>query len=117
MASWACPVHLLWRAYPSQGWHDAVMPNVTLTVPDYDPARGVVIYPEQEGGFVLVSSAESGIEILGDRAGLRDLARWCLALAAQEAPDGVHVHLDPGSIPLMSSAMPLMIGRRDELTE
>jgi hypothetical protein len=28
------------------------MPDVALTVPDYDPVRGVVIHPEGEGSDV-----------------------------------------------------------------
>jgi hypothetical protein len=52
------------------------MPEVMLNVPDYDPARGMVIVPE--GGDILVRHGESGAEILADPAGLRDLARWCL---------------------------------------
>ena len=89
------------------------MPEVMLTVPDYDPAHGVVILPE--GGDVLVRHGEFGVEILADPAGLRDLARWCLALADEQAPDGAHVHLDPGTVPLTTSAAPLMIGREDHL--
>jgi hypothetical protein len=68
------------------------IPEVTLTVPGYDPARGAVIQPE--GGDVVVRHGGSGVEILADRAGLRDLARWCLALADEQVPDGAHVHLD-----------------------
>jgi hypothetical protein len=64
----------------------------------------VVIQPE--GGDVLVRHGESGVEILADPAGMRDLARWRLALADEEAPDGTHVHLDPGTEPLTS--MPLL---------
>jgi hypothetical protein len=37
------------------------------------------------------------VEIFGDPAGLRDLARWFLALSDEEAPTGAHVHLDPGN--------------------
>jgi hypothetical protein len=91
------------------------MPEVTLTVPAYDPARGVVIHPEGEGGDVLVRQGESGVEILANPAGLRDLARWCLALADEHAPSGSHVHLDPGTSLLATSAVPLMIGRDDDL--
>jgi len=40
------------------------MPEVTLTVRGYDPARGVVIHPE--GGDVMVRHGESGVEILAD---------------------------------------------------
>jgi hypothetical protein len=58
---------------------DACMPEVTLTVPGYGPARGAVIQPE--GGDVQVRYGESGVEILADPAGLRDLALWCLVLA------------------------------------
>jgi hypothetical protein len=89
------------------------MPEVTLTVPGYDPARGVVIQPE--GGDVMVRYGESGVEILADPAGLRDLARWCLALADGQVPDGAHVHLDPGTVPLTMSAAPLLTAREDRL--
>ena len=100
--------HARWR------WTQYVsMPDVTLTVPGYDPAHGVVISPE--GGDVLVRQGEFGVEILADPAGLRDLARWCLALADEQAPDGSHVHLDPGTIPLTQAALPLMISRQDGL--
>jgi hypothetical protein len=40
------------------------VPDVTLSVPGYDPARGVVIQPE--GGDALVRHGESGVEILAD---------------------------------------------------
>jgi hypothetical protein len=89
------------------------MPEVMLNVPDYDPARGVVIVPE--GGDVVVRHGEFGVEILADPAGLRDLARWCLALADEQAPDGSHIHLDPGTMPLTTSAAPLLISREDHL--
>lgn len=41
-----------------------------------------------EGGDVLVRRCESGVEIIGDPAGLRDLARWCLVLVDDQVPDG-----------------------------
>lgn len=88
---------------------NACMPEVTLTVPGYDPARGAVIQPE--GGNVLVRYVESGVEILADPAGLRDLARWCLVLADEQAPDGTHVHLDPGTEPLATISLPVLISR------
>lgn len=103
------------RNEPSDLPHNACMPVVTLTVPDYDPARGVIIQPE--GGDVLIRHAPAGVEILADPAGLRDLARWCLALADEQVPNGAHVHPDPGTIPLTASAAPLMIGREDQLAE
>jgi hypothetical protein len=75
--------------------------------------HGVVIPPE--GGDVVVRHGESGVEILADPAGLRDLARWCLALADEQVPDGAHIHLDPGTVPLTMSAAPLLICREDRL--
>lgn len=89
------------------------MPEVTLTVPGYEAARGAVIKPE--GGDVLVRHSESGVEIIGDPAGLRDLARWCLVLADEQAPDGTHIHLDPGTDPLAMISLPLVISREDRL--
>jgi hypothetical protein len=92
---------------------NAYVPELILTMPDYDATRGVVIQPE--GGDVLVRYGESGVEILADPAGLRDLARWCLALAGEQVPDGAHVHLDPGTSPLTMSAAPLLISREDRI--
>lgn len=89
------------------------MTEVTLSVPAYDAAHGVVILPE--GGDVLVQFTESGVEVTANPAGLRDLARWCLALADEQAPDGSHIHLDPGTMPLMASGASLLISRKDDL--
>lgn len=88
---------------------NASVPEIVLTVSGYDPARGAVIQPE--GGDVVVRQGESGIEILADPAGLRDLARWCLVLADTQAPDGTHVHLEPGTEPLATTSLPLLISR------
>lgn len=82
-----------------------------LGVPTYDPAKGVA--PPVEGGFVTVDLSDSEVVLRGDPAGLRDLARWCLALADPAAPSGVHVHLDPSIVPLTSASVPLLIERRD----
>ena len=92
---------------------DACMPEVTLTVPGYAPARGAVIQPE--GGDVQVRYGESGVEILADPAGLRDLARWCLVLADDRAPDGTHVRLEPGTEPLATTSVPVLISREGHL--
>lgn len=86
------------------------MDNV-LTIPGYDPARGAVA--PVEGGCITAEVSNDGIMLTGDPAGLRDLARWCMALADPAAPDGVHVHLDPSIVPLTSRSVPLLIGRRD----
>jgi hypothetical protein len=76
----------------------------------------VIVVIQLGGGDVLIQHGESGVEILADRAGLRDLARWCLVLADEQVPDGVHVHLGPGPASLTESAAPLLIGRKDCLT-
>jgi hypothetical protein len=47
------------------------MAEISLSVPEYDPAIGVT---------VTVEIANESVEIFGDPAGLRDLARMCLAL-------------------------------------
>jgi hypothetical protein len=88
---------------------NACVPEVMLTVSGYDPARGAVIQPE--GGDVVVRHGESGIETLADPDELRDLARWCLVLADEQAPDGTHVHLEPGTEPLATTSMSLLISR------
>ncbi|WP_436837404.1 Imm32 family immunity protein [Micromonospora matsumotoense] len=51
------------------------------------------------------------VEVFGDSTGLRDLARWCLALSDSTAPPGAHVHLDPGIVPLSLESSPLMLAR------
>ena len=81
----------------------------TLSVPAYDPNRGAVA--PAEGGNVTVEIRNGTVEIFGDPAGLRDLARWCLALSDESAPPGSHIHLDPGTIPLTLESAPLMLAR------
>lgn len=75
-----------------------------------DSRRGVVV--PTEGGSIVVEVRDGTIEIFGDSAGLRDLARWCLALSDSTAPPGAHVHLDPGVMPLSLESSPLMLGRK-----
>ena len=89
------------------------MDNV-LTIPGYDPTRGAVA--PVEGGCITVELEGNGIMIAGDPAGLRDLARWCMAIADPAAPDGTHIHLDPSVVPLTSKSLPLLIARSDVLS-
>lgn len=65
----------------------------SISVPAYDPSRGVASSPE--GGELAVSVEGSEVLISGDPAGLRDLARWCLAVSIAQV--GSHVHLDAGA--------------------
>jgi hypothetical protein len=48
---------------------------------------------------VIVEIRDGSVEIFGDPAGLRDLARWCLALSDEQAQTGAHIHLGPRTIP------------------
>jgi len=85
------------------------MAENSLSVPAYDPAIGVVA--PAEGGTVAVEIVDGSVEIFGDPAGLRDLARMCLALADPRAPDGAHIHLDAGINPLDLGSASLMLAR------
>ena len=85
------------------------MTEITLSVPAYDPAVGVVA--PAEGGTIVVEVVNESVDIFGDPAGLRDLARMCLALADPRAPDGAHIHLDPGINPLDLDSAALMLAR------
>ena len=78
-------------------------------VPAYSSRKGVVA--PTEGGAVTVEILDGSVEIFGDPAGLRDLARWLLALSDAAAPSGAHIHLDPGTIPLALNSAPLTSAR------
>ena len=82
----------------------------TITVRPYDPSRGAVA--DVEGGDVTVSFGDNEIVIAGSSAGLRDLARWCLVISDEDAPNGVHVHLDPNVTPLTVGSLPIIITRQ-----
>ena len=49
---------------------------------------------------MIVEIRDGSVEIFGDPAGLRDLARWCIALSDEQAQTGAHIHLGPGTVPL-----------------
>ena len=80
-----------------------------LSVPAYSSRTGVIA--PVEGGTLTIEIRDGSVEIFGDPAGLRDLARWCLALSDTQAPSGAHVHLDPGTIPLAVGPAPQMLAR------
>jgi hypothetical protein len=85
------------------------MAEISLSVPTYDPTIGVVA--PAEGGAVTVEIVNGSVEIIGDPAGLRDLARMCLALSDPRAPQGAHIHLDAGINPLDLGSASLMLAR------
>lgn len=70
-----------------------------------------VLWRRPKGVLSPVKYGTAPVEIFGDSAGLRDLARWCLALSDPTAPPGAHVHLDPGVMPLSLESSPLMLAR------
>jgi hypothetical protein len=84
--------------------------RLTITVRAYDPSRGAVA--DTEGGDVTVSFGDDEIVIAGDPAGLRDLARWCLVISDESAPNGTHIHLDPNVTPLTVGSLPIIITRQ-----
>ncbi|GAB7043148.1 hypothetical protein JCM9533A_69990 [Catenuloplanes niger JCM 9533] len=87
--------------------HTLVMNEISLSVPPYDPAVGVVA--PAEGGSVTVEIVDDSVEIFGDPAGLRDLARMLLALSDVRAPKGANIHLDAGINPLDLGSASLML--------
>jgi hypothetical protein len=66
------------------------MTELSLSVPAYNPAVGVV--PPSEGGTITVEIADGSVEIFGD-------------------PAGVHLHLDAGVGPLDLGSASLMLAR------
>ena len=85
--------------------------EISLSVPRYRREIGVVA--PVEGGTLLVELADGAVQLVGDPAGLRDLARWCLSLSDPSVPDGRHIHLEPGYGPLSSDSVPVLIARDD----
>jgi hypothetical protein len=85
--------------------------EISLSVPPY--RRDVGVIAPAEGGTIRVTVVDGVVQVLGDPAGLRDLARWCLALSDTSAPDGAHIHLDPGAVLLGAESAPLLIARSD----
>jgi len=67
-----------------------------IDVPDYDPEQGVSTKWE-EGSNVSVTVSDGETVIRANVAGLRSLARHCLALAQDGVPEGRHLHLDEWS--------------------
>jgi hypothetical protein len=78
--------------------------EISISVPSYAPGKGVA--SESEGGDLTVTLGSDEVVISGDPAGLRDLARWCLAVSA--AQDSSHVHLDP-DVDLLSGSSSLVV--------
>ncbi|GAB1693510.1 hypothetical protein [Krasilnikovia sp. M28-CT-15] len=85
------------------------MADNTISVPPYDARIGVVAHTE--GGTITVAVHDGTVELSGDSAGLRDLARWCLALSGVAAHSGAHVYLNPGITPLGPESTPLLLAR------
>ena len=93
--------------------HTDAVDEISLSVPRYRREVGVVA--PVEGGTVRIELIDGAVQLFGDPAGLRDLARWCLSLSDPSVPDGRHIHLDPGYSPLSSESVPLLIARHDSI--
>jgi hypothetical protein len=78
--------------------------EISISVPAYDPGKGVA--SDSEGGDLAVMVESGELLISGDPAGLRDLARWCLAVSAAKV--GSHVHLDP-DVDLVRGSVSLVV--------
>lgn len=85
------------------------MNEISVSVPPYDPAIGVVV--PAEGGSITVEIVGGAVEIFGDPAGLRALARMSLALSDPRTPNGAHMHLDASINPLDLDSASLMLAR------
>jgi hypothetical protein len=93
--------------------HTDAVDELSLSVPRY--SRDVGVVAPVEGGTVRVEIVDGAVELFGDAAGLRDLARWCLSLSDSSAPNGCHIHLDPEYGPLSAESVPLLITRHDDI--
>ena len=78
-----------------------------VPVASYDRDRGVVA--DVEGGHVTVEHGAGRVAITGDDAGLRDLARWLLALSDPEVPNRKRVALTSTDVPLGGASLRLSV--------
>lgn len=66
---------------------------ISLNIPDYSPATGVVL--NWENDFQIKVSAKDGeVLIEANEDGLFSLAKHMLNLAQPAVPSGAHIHLD-----------------------
>jgi len=93
--------------------HTDAVDEISLSVPRY--RRDVGVVAPVEGGTIRVELVDGVVQVIGDPAGLRDLARWCLSLSDPSVLDGGHIHLDPGYSPLSSESVALLIARHDTI--
>jgi hypothetical protein len=61
--------------------------------------------------MLTVKLTDDEVVIAGDAGGLRDLARWCLALSDPDVLSGAHTHLDPG-LGLEDDSLSLVVERQ-----
>jgi len=80
-----------------------------LAVAAYAPETGVE--PKLEAGDVTVEVIGDDVVITADGPGLRDLARYCLALADPAAPAYQPVILQPGSYPMMADSRRVLFAK------
>lgn len=80
-----------------------------VAVPRYEAAHGVRV--DVEGGHLDARLSGDHVALTGNPAGLRDLARWCLALSDPDVPDHSKVRLDPGEVPISDGSTPMLLAR------
>jgi hypothetical protein len=73
------------------------MSKVTISVPDYADAGGLVFRSTRDAS-IRVTQSENETVILANAAGLTELATRLLALAQDGLPEGFHLHLDDGTV-------------------
>ncbi len=66
---------------------------------------------EVEGGHLDARLSGDHMALTGDPAGLRDLARGCLALSDPDVPDYSKIQLNPGAVPISDGSTSMLLVR------
>lgn len=84
----------------------------SVEVGTFDPATGLGLVWAPNFLMEVVASPHD-ITIKANRAGLRTLAAHMLALAGDDVPAGVHIHMEPG-LELEAGSQPLILDRIED---
>lgn len=80
-----------------------------IAVPRYEPEHGIQARPH--GGRMQAECSAAGIVLSADVEGLRDLARWLLAVSDRDVPSHSVLKLNPGEVPLSEQSAAVTIAR------